>query len=241
MKAVAHGRCRRMKANGESLRGAPGSSGSRTTCDHALHILNAKPVFPVNRWFDKTFATAIGSQAAGRTGERKGVMSNSKGADISHRRRAMRNLTALVTAALATLAMTATARPQSSPQPSTQASPQAAGDAARAEADQHARPAKNEEKRRVISITLGKGETYTISGLKKGAAIASKTVANPNALSIQPQPSGDIVLLGTEGGRSKIDATLASGEQVTYDVTVKAGAPAINSLAPGSAPTAISP
>jgi hypothetical protein len=66
-------------------------------------------------------------------------------------------------------------------------------------------------------------------------------VKNPNSLTVQPQPSGDIVLLGTEGGSWKIDATLASGEKVTYDVKVKADAPPINSLVPGTAPTAIAP
>jgi hypothetical protein len=96
-------------------------------------------------------------------------------------------------------------------------------------------------KRRVISVTISKGETYTISGLKKGAKIDSKAIKNSNSLTIQPQPSGDIVLLGTEGGSWKIDATLATGEKVTYEVKVKAQAPPINALAPGAAPTAIAP
>jgi len=73
------------------------------------------------------------------------------------------------------------------------------------------------------------------------AVTESKAGKNPNALSVQPQPSGDLVLLGTEGGSWKIDATLASGEEVTYDVKVKAEAPPINSLIPGTAPTAIPP
>lgn len=162
-------------------------------------------------------------------------MSNSQGADISNRRRWLRKLAAFTAIAFGILVIAVPARPQSSPAPGATASPQASPKPA------HTNAEKKTGKRRVISITLGKGETYTISGLKKGAAIDSKTVANPNALSLQPQPSGDLVLLGTEGGRSKIDATLASGEQVSYDVTVEAGAPAINSLAPGSAPTSISP
>jgi len=101
--------------------------------------------------------------------------------------------------------------------------------------------AKEGEPRRVIPVTISKGETYTISGLQKGAETESKTVQNPNALSIQPQSSGDIVLLGTEGGSWKINATLADGEKVTYAVTVKAEAPPIDSLTPGTAPTAIAP
>jgi hypothetical protein len=104
-----------------------------------------------------------------------------------------------------------------------------------------AKQANEVGKRRVISVTISKGETYTISGLEKGAKTDSKVVKNPNSLTIQPQPSGDIVLLGTEGGSWKIDATLATGEKVTYEVKVRAQAPPINSLAPGAAPTAMAP
>jgi hypothetical protein len=148
------------------------------------------------------------------------------------RKRNSRNAIAALTAALGLLTLTATARPQATPQPT----PQAGKKASHAKAAKHA-----EKKRRVISVTISKGETYTISGLEKGAKTDSKAVANPNSLSVQPQPSGDIVLLGTEGGSWKIDATLASGEKVTYDVKVKAEAPPINSLEPGTAPTAIGP
>jgi hypothetical protein len=139
-----------------------------------------------------------------------------------------RNLTVALTAVLGLLTLTATARPQATPQPSPQAT-------------KGAKHTKHAEKRRVIPVTISKGETYTISGLKQGAKTDSKAGKNPNALSIQPQPSGDIVLLGTEGGSWRIDATLASGEEVTYDVKVTAEAPPINSLTPGTAPTAMAP
>jgi len=146
--------------------------------------------------------------------------------------RTLRNLTVALTAALGLLTLTATARPQVVVlQPTPQATKEA----------RHAKGAKHATKRRVIPVTISKGETYTISGLEKGAKTDSKAGKNPNALSIQPQPSGDIVLLGTEGGSWKIDATLASGEEVTYDVKVKAEAPPINSLTPGTAPTAMAP
>jgi hypothetical protein len=145
-----------------------------------------------------------------------------------------RNPIVALTAVLVLLTLPATARPQATPQPS----PQAAAGSRHA---RHAKSAAKADKRRVIEVTINKGETYTISGLKPGAKTDSKAGKNPNALSIQPQPSGDIVLLGTEGGSWKIDATLASGEEVTYAVKVKAEAPPINSLIPGSAPTAIGP
>jgi hypothetical protein len=131
-----------------------------------------------------------------------------------------RNLIAALTAVLGLLTLTATARPQPA-------------------AD--SRQAKEVEKRRVIPVTINKGATYTISGLEKGSATNWKAVANPNSLSVQPQPSGDLVLLGTEGGSWKINATLATGEKVTYEVKIKADAPPINALTPGSAPTAMAP
>ena len=137
--------------------------------------------------------------------------------------RSGRNLLVVLTAVLISLTLAAIALPQ----PATDASSSKQG--------------KEVGKRRVIPVTIGKGETYTISGLEKGAKTDSKAVKNPNSLTIQPQPSGDIVLLGTEGGSWKIDATLATGEKVTYDVKVKAEAPPINSLTPGTAPTAMAP
>ncbi len=143
----------------------------------------------------------------------------------------LRNLTVTFTAAMGLLTLTATARTQVILQPTPQPTKEA----------RHTKAAKHAKKRRVIPVTISKGETYTISGLKQDAKTESKAGKNPNALSIQPQPSGDIVLLGTEGGSWKIDATLASGEDVTYDVKVKAEAPPINSLTPGTAPTAIAP
>lgn len=144
----------------------------------------------------------------------------------------LRGLAAALTAALGLLTLTALARAEVVV---VQPTPQAAKEAG------HDKGAKHAQKRRVIEVMINKGETYTISGLKQGAKTQSKAGKNPNALSLQPQPSGDIVLLGTEGGSWKIDATLASGEKVTYDVKVKAQAPPINSLTPGAAPTAIPP
>jgi hypothetical protein len=150
-----------------------------------------------------------------------------------------RALIATLAAAFALLAFTATARPQDAAQPTSQPTREAPHGGKGAAHTKQAKAAR--KKRRVISVTIAKGETYTISGLKQGLKTDSKPGKNPNALSIQPQSSGDIVLLGTEGGSWKIDATLADGEEVTYDVKVKAEAPPINSLTPGSAPTAIGP
>jgi hypothetical protein len=139
-------------------------------------------------------------------------------------------VTSVLLGALTAIAISSVARAQATPQPAKEARPA-----------KHSKKAAPAEKPRIIPITINKGETYTISGLEKGATTSSKAGKNPNALTVQPQPSGDIVLLGTEGGSWKINATLANGEKVVYDVKVKAGAPPINSLNPGRAPASIAP
>jgi hypothetical protein len=50
---------------------------------------------------------------------------------------------------------------------------------------------------------------------------------------------GRIEIVGSDSGSWKINATLSTGEKVTYLVTVKATAPAQGSLSPVAAPTAI--
>jgi hypothetical protein len=76
--------------------------------------------------------------------------------------------------------------------------------------DEPSKQGKEIDEHRVISVTISKGETYTIRGVEKDAKIDSKTVKNPDSLTIQPQSSGDTVLLGTEGGSWEINATLAT-------------------------------
>ncbi len=72
--------------------------------------------------------------------------------------RSLRKLIAAATTVLGLLTMTAAARPQNSPEPSAQATKEA----------RHAKKSKQAAKRRVIPVTISKGETYTISGLEKG-------------------------------------------------------------------------
>jgi hypothetical protein len=93
-------------------------------------------------------------------------------------------------------------------------------------------------RRRIIPLTLSKGQNYTISDVKKGTAPGIKVVKNPNALVVQTAP-GRIELLGADSGAWNIKVTLASGEKVLYAVSVKAQGPPQGDLAPGSAPTAI--
>jgi hypothetical protein len=104
-------------------------------------------------------------------------------------------------------------------------------------ADAPAKPAKA-VKRRLIPLTLNKGQNYTISGVKDAPAPGIKVVNNPNALVLQTAP-GRIEMVGADAGTWRIKTTLASGEKVTYVVTVKALAPPQGTLAPAGAPTAI--
>ena len=104
-------------------------------------------------------------------------------------------------------------------------------------ADAPAKPAKA-EKRRLIPLTLNKGQNYTISGVKDAPAPGIKVVNNPNALVLQTAP-GRIEMVGADAGTWRIKTTLATGEKVTYVVTVKALAPPQGTLAPAGAPTAI--
>jgi hypothetical protein len=97
---------------------------------------------------------------------------------------------------------------------------------------------KAKTKRRVIPVTINKGQNYTIDGVKDGTGPAPKVVNNPNALVVQSAP-GRIELVGADSGKWKINVTLATGEKVTYLVTVNAEAPPQGSLVPAAAPTAI--
>lgn len=96
---------------------------------------------------------------------------------------------------------------------------------------QHAKKSKE----RIVSVTLAKGQTYTIHGVANGAP-AVKVVNNRNAMVVQHAP-GRIVLVGAATGSWKLNVTMASGEKVIYEVNVKAAGTEQGSLVPGAAPT----
>jgi hypothetical protein len=98
----------------------------------------------------------------------------------------------------------------------------------------HADPVK----RRVIPLTINKGQNYTISGVKPGTQPGIKVLSNPHALVVQTAP-GRIELVGADAGSWNLKVTLDTGEKVLYAITVNAGAPPQGNLAPGAAPTAI--
>ena len=146
------------------------------------------------------------------------VESNLKGASRG------RTLIVALTAALGLLTMTAPARPQDTAQPTPRRPERPAHQGRQACQEGRETPHYPGDDQQGRDLHHQRSQTGRQNRREAGK--------NPNALSIQPQSSGDIVLLGTEGGSWKIDATLASGEEVTYDVKVKAEAPPINSLTP---------
>src|SRR5581483_11654590 len=75
------------------------------------------------------------------------------------RRRRQNTALFLGATTLAMLILAVSARPQTTPEPTPKTSRHA----------KSAATAHHAEKRRVISVTLNKGETYTISGLAQGA------------------------------------------------------------------------
>lgn len=100
-------------------------------------------------------------------------------------------------------------------------------------------PVSAEEARRKIPVSIDKGATYVIADVsQEEGAPGIEVVNNPNALVVQHIP-GKIVLVGADTRSWNLDVTLASGEKVTYTVSVKALAPPQGSLNPGSAPAAI--
>jgi hypothetical protein len=102
-----------------------------------------------------------------------------------------------------------------------------------------AKPQKKQAKRRIIPVTINKGETFVIDDVSEGGAPGVKPVSNPNALVVRTDAPGKIVLVGADAGKWNLDVTLASGEKVTYQVSVKALAGPQGDLNPGAAPTAI--
>lgn len=97
-----------------------------------------------------------------------------------------------------------------------------------------------EANHRTISVTINKGETYTIEGVNKNVSSPGiKVTNNPNALVVRTDTPGKIVLVGADAGTWNLEVTLANGEKVTYTVNVKSQAPPQGSLVPGTAPTVI--
>jgi hypothetical protein len=107
----------------------------------------------------------------------------------------------------------------------------AAGLLASAAAVAQENPGKN------IDVRIDAGETYVIDQLSRNTPAHIKVINNPNALVVNRGIPGELMLVGAEAGCWEIDVEQASGESVTYDVTVTSIArPFSNPLAPGKLP-----
>jgi len=85
-----------------------------------------------------------------------------------------------------------------------------------------------------VALSLNAGESYVIEGLSRRAPVGIKVVANANALVVNADTPGKLLLLATEAGRWEIEGERADGRAVTYEVTVRSVAqPFSNPLAPG--------
>jgi pilus assembly protein CpaC len=90
-----------------------------------------------------------------------------------------------------------------------------------------------------VSVSLNAGESYVIDNVSPGATPGVKVVNNPHALVVHNEEPGKVVLLGAEAGEWAITVKSASGNDVTYDVTVSAAVSNKDINKPGKAPAAI--
>ncbi len=90
--------------------------------------------------------------------------------------------------------------------------------------------------KREIAISLTAGQSYVIKDLKANSTPGVHVLENPNALIVNSDTAGQLVLVGTQAGEWAIDAELASGEQVTYKVVVHGVANPKSPLIPGTTP-----
>lgn len=93
---------------------------------------------------------------------------------------------------------------------------------------------------RQVAVTLNAGETFVIKDLSEGATPAVHVVENPNALIVNSEKPGELVLVGTSAGKWKIDVQTAAGEKVAYKVQVNATtSPVSHPLEPSKAPSSL--
>ncbi len=93
------------------------------------------------------------------------------------------------------------------------------------------------------SINMTKGETATIDHLKKASAPTVHVIENPNALVLNGDNPGQLLMVAAERGKWDITVTHDDGDVVVYRVSVAAIADNPdngNPLKPASAPAALS-
>jgi len=89
------------------------------------------------------------------------------------------------------------------------------------------------------AISINRGETYIIRGASPDSRPEVKSIDNPNALIVNVQPDGSVLVLGADPGVEEVRVKMADGSVDVYTVTVTANINPANPLAAGSAPPAI--
>jgi Flp pilus assembly secretin CpaC len=92
---------------------------------------------------------------------------------------------------------------------------------------------------RKIPVSLTAGQTYVIKDLKPNTTPGVHVLDNANALVINSNANGQLVLVAAQTGKWAIDLKLANGEAVTYEISVTGVANSKSPLIPGSAPPAM--
>ena len=88
------------------------------------------------------------------------------------------------------------------------------------------------------AISINRGETYIIKGASPDSRPEVKSINNPNALIVNVQPDGSVLVLGADPGVEEVRVKMADGHVDVYTVTVISSTNPANPLAAGSAPPA---
>src|SRR5208282_5853125 len=89
------------------------------------------------------------------------------------------------------------------------------------------------------AVSINRGETYIIKGASPDSRPEVKSIDNPNALIVNVQPDGSVLVLGADPGVEEVRVKMADGHVDVYTVTVTSSINPANPLAAGSAPPAI--
>jgi Flp pilus assembly secretin CpaC len=89
------------------------------------------------------------------------------------------------------------------------------------------------------AISINRGETYVIKGASPDSRPEVKSIDNPNALIVNVQPDGSVMVLGAAAGVEEVRVKMADGHVDLYTVTVTSDADPAHPLASGEAPPAI--
>jgi Flp pilus assembly secretin CpaC len=90
------------------------------------------------------------------------------------------------------------------------------------------------------AVALSRGDTYVIKGVSADCTPQIKAIDNPNALIVNKQTDGSVLVLGADAGSETVTVTMADGQPAAFTITVRANVDPKNPLVGGgSAPKAL--